>query len=170
MSPIPTPETDEPTTIGWREYVDLPAWGVAGVMAKADTGARSSAVDVAEIEELPGGRVRFAVIGDRKGPEARTVVETDVARRTRVKSSFGDAHERIFVRTTIRVAGREIEAELGLVSRHAMRCRMLLGRKTLEHAFLVDPSRCYLHGRKKRKKTTKRKTKRKRPPEGARQP
>ncbi|RMH17534.1 MAG: hypothetical protein D6696_15545 [Acidobacteria bacterium] len=158
---------DRRTLIGWREYVELPEWGVSGIVAKADTGARSSAVDVERVVELPGGRVRFALVADRRHA-APVVVEADVVRRSRVRSSFGDSHERIFVATTLRCAGHELTVELGLVSRHAMRCRMLLGRKTLEHVFLVDPGRCYLHGRKKRRLRRDRPTGRPAPPAGDR--
>ena len=46
--------------IGWREWVQLPDWGLR-MRAKADTGARSSAIDCAEVVEVPGDRVRFTV-------------------------------------------------------------------------------------------------------------
>ena len=36
--------------IGWKEQVSLPEWGITGIEAKADTGARSSAVDVKSLE------------------------------------------------------------------------------------------------------------------------
>jgi hypothetical protein len=142
--------------VGWREYVDLPDWGLEMIVAKVDTGARSSAIDVASVEEIEGGRVRFQVVVDRKRRRRKTL-EADIVRRTRVRSSFGKSHERFFVETTIELAGRRLAAEIGLVNRRSMLCRMLLGRKSLEGAFVVDPSRAYIHGkrsvRKRRKKT-----------------
>ena len=142
---------EEKQLIGWREYLELPDWGIRQIKAKADTGARSSSIDVANLELIDGDRVRFEVVVDRGDSSLRQVVEADIARRTRVKSSFGDARERIFVQARIRLAGRTLETEVGLMSRKNMLCRMLLGRRCLEKAFLVDPSRCYLHGKKKRR-------------------
>lgn len=154
MKPTPDPNL---TLIGWREYVELPDWGIARVVAKADTGARSSAIDVSHLEELPGDRVRFEVVSDRRGSGRSSVVEADVLRRAHVKSSFGEGHDRLFVETTLKLAGREVPVQLGLVDRRAMRWRMLLGRRALEGVFAVDPGRCYLHGRRKPKKRKKKK-------------
>ncbi len=140
----------ELTVIGWREYVHLPDWGFEWVRAKADTGARSSAVDVSHIEELPGDRVRFEVMVKRGKREKRRMVEADILRRARVKSSFGRARDRIFVEARLTIAGRTIETEVGLVNRENMLSRMLLGRRTLEGAFLVDSGRRFLHGQRRR--------------------
>ncbi|CAN0565185.1 unnamed protein product, partial [Laminaria digitata] len=52
----------EPIVIGWREKIDLPEWGLMRVRAKTDTGARTSAIDVADIEELGDGKIRFRVV------------------------------------------------------------------------------------------------------------
>ena len=134
--------------IGWRELVDLPDWNVRAIRAKADTGARSSAVDVSHLEELPDGRVRFELMASRGAHEARQVIEAEVVRRAQVKSSLGRTHARLFVETTIRIAGRTIRTQIGLVNREGMLSRMLLGRRSLEDHFHVDPSRCYLHGRR----------------------
>lgn len=156
-------ETPEPAgdvyIVGWREYVDLPAWGLSRIRAKADTGARSSALDVANLTELPGERVRFDVIVDRSAEHPAHTIEAAITRRTRVRSSFGAAHDRLFIITQIAIAGRTVETEVGLVCRKNMLCRMLLGRKTLERGFLVDPGRRYLHrasrSKKKRKRTAR---------------
>jgi len=135
--------------IGWREYVALPDWGVEGIIAKADTGARSSSIDVANLEFLSDARVRFDIVLSHKPVERHRTLEADVVRMTHVKSSFGKARERPFVATRLRIGEIEKEIEIGLVSRKNMLCRMLIGRKSLEPDLIVDPGHTYLFGRRK---------------------
>jgi hypothetical protein len=139
--------------VGWRERVTLPEWGLIDVRAKADTGARSSALDVSDIVELDNGRVRFTVLTDRRDPDSEKVIEAQIVRHTHVRSSFGRRARRVFVRTTVKVAGREFSTEIGLVDRSKMLCRVLLGRRSLHQGnFLVDSHRTYLHGKKTKKR------------------
>ena len=134
------PEGSEHVRVGWRERVDLPAWGLRGVRAKIDTGARTSAIDVAQIEHLDGGRVRFEVVYRQK-PERRTRwVEADAVRTSVVKPSSGQRQERVVCRTLMRLGTVEREIEISLVCRRKMLCRMLVGRTALEGAFVVDVS------------------------------
>lgn len=126
------------TVIGWREWVDLPDWGLR-IRAKADTGARSSAIDCAEITELAGDRVRFVVRLKRKQTKLITL-EEPVALRKHVRSSSGQGHDRIFVETTLELAGRSKRIMVSLVCRKRMIHRMLLGREALGGDFLIDSS------------------------------
>ena len=125
-------------TIGWREWVEFPEWGFR-LRAKADTGARSSAIDCAEITELPGGRVRFTVRLDRKDKKLITL-EADVVARKKVRPSTGRPTERVFVETILRLAGVEKRIVISLVSRKRMIHRLLLGREALAGDFIVDSS------------------------------
>lgn len=131
--------------IGWRERIDLPDWEIEGLLAKSDTGANSSAVDVAWLEELPGDRVRFGVRRSRKFPDRITELEAPIARTTRIRSSNGQRAHRVFVATRMRVGRVEKTVEFGLVCRKRMICRVLLGRKALEGDFLVDCSERHVH-------------------------
>ena len=145
MSPV-----HDKAIIGWSEYVDFPDWGIDRLKAKIDTGARTSALHVESLEELPGGDVRFEVIhGTRRNPK-RTVVTAKALKWARVRSSNGHYQTRCFVRTRMQVGPILKEIELSLVSREKMLFRMLLGRKALEHDFLVNVSkRTLLSGRRK---------------------
>ncbi|MEM7623681.1 MAG: RimK/LysX family protein [Planctomycetota bacterium] len=108
---------DEPLIIGWRERVDLPEWGVTRLLAKADTGARSSAVHAERIEKLSNGRVVFDVVYSRAHPEHFARVESEIVREAHVRSSSGHGDERLFVRTLLRAGAFEREVEMTLVSR-----------------------------------------------------
>ena len=133
-----------PLIIGWRERVALPDWGIASIKTKIDTGARTSAIHVDNLELLPGNRVGFDVIVATGGPgtEPRRVpVETDIVRISRVRLSHGRRQQRPVVATRMRLGSVERTIELSLVSRTHMLCRMLLGRMALKGNFLVDPGR-----------------------------
>lgn len=153
--------------IGWNEYVDIPEWGIKRLRAKVDTGARSSALHVENIEELPRDRVRFDVVLHRRNRERRVHVKTHIVRRGRVRSSTGHYEQRIFVRAPLQIGPIEREVEVSLVDREKMIFRMLLGRSALAGPFVIDPAhRNLLSPRKRldtpaRKKTKKKKTRKK---------
>lgn len=131
----PTP----PATLGWREFVALPDWGVRSILAKADTGAHSSAVHAENIDHRPDGRVEFDLVYGRANNKRRRV-QAQVARTARVRSSNGTVQERTVVLTTLDAGGVRKPIEVTLVSRDLMRCRMLLGRTALAEDFLIDPA------------------------------
>ena len=127
---------DDKKIIGWREWVEFPAWNLR-MRAKADTGAKSSAIDCAEIIELPDNRVRFTVRLDRKEKRLITL-EAPIKIRKHVRSSTGHGHDRIFIETTMRLGEVEKKIVVSLVCRKTMIHRLLLGRTTLNGDFLVD--------------------------------
>lgn len=129
---------DSKQIIGWREWVEFPEWSLR-MRAKADTGARSSAIDCAEILELPDNRVRFTVRLDRKDKKFLTL-EEPIKLRKYVRSSTGHQVNRIFIETTLRLAAVEKRIVVSLVCRKSMIHRMLLGREALGTEFLVNSS------------------------------
>lgn len=136
-----------PLTIGWKEKIDLPDWGIEGMTAKLDTGARGSAIDVARVEILGGNRVRFDVILDRGvAPRFRTV-EADIAGETKVRSSNGLTQRRVRVRARVLLGGILKVTEFSLVSRKRMIHRVLLGRRFMEDTFLINSARRFVLGK-----------------------
>ncbi len=145
-----------PVVIGWTEYVDLPDWGVRRLRAKVDTGARSSALHVENIRELPRDGVRFDVVLHRQKRDRRVHVRAQVVRRSRVRSSNGELSQRLFVQTTLRLGPVEKTIEIGLVDREKMIHRMLLGRAALSGPFLIDVDHRMLLSRRRRRAARKR--------------
>lgn len=118
--------------------VDLPEWGVTGILAKIDTGARTSAIHVEGIKSSGTGKVSFDVIHSRKPTAKRTTVEASIVRETRIKTSTGHYQDRFVVETMMKIGEKKKRIQLTLVSRKHMICRMLIGRTALEGDFLVD--------------------------------
>jgi hypothetical protein len=143
--PSPREESAPPwPLIGRREYVDFPDWGLRRVRAKVDTGARTSALDVAgcELVETPGGqvaRLRLA-LGRRPKGHVREI-EASVVRTVTVRNPGGGLECRPVVETTVRLGSALRRLQLTLTRRAGLRCPMLLGRRALAGAFLVDVSR-----------------------------
>lgn len=142
-----TAEHNTKDRIGWRELVDFPDWGIRGVEAKVDTGARTSSLHVENVEHLPNDRVRFLVVLSRKDPHLRIEAEAPLVRWSKIKTSTGHLQERLIVSTQVQIGTFQREIEMSLVSRHGMLCRMLLGRKAIGGDLVVDPSRRYVLSR-----------------------
>lgn len=142
--------------IGFAEYIDLPDLGVAGLRAKVDTGARTSALHVADIEQVSDDEVSFRIVKDSRkkkkaGAKKRRaakgpVLTVPILRVAHVRSSTGHEEERFFIHTTLRLGPIEREIELSLASRGEMRYRMLLGRQALAGPFLIDVQKRYTVG------------------------
>jgi hypothetical protein len=131
--------SDSPITLGWREWVSLPALGIERIKAKVDTGARTSALHAFAIEELTDNGQRLA----------------DVVDRRLVSDSGGHRELRWVIVTDIVVGPHSWRAEFTLTARDDMLFRMLLGRTAIAGKATVDPARSYLVGKKPRKKTSK---------------
>lgn len=150
--------------MGWREWIDLPALGIRRIKAKADTGARSSALHAFDVElvETDGEpRVRFKVHPVQRDYRTQVTCEAPLVDQRWVRSSSGKAMLRPVIRTRIRVGSRLWSTEITLVRRDLMGFRMLLGRRTLKRRFLVDSGSSFLLGPPRKKKKTTTTTKRK---------
>lgn len=135
--------------LGWREWVSMPGLGIAGLRAKIDTGARSSALHVdAQWRYADGGA---PWVGFRLSPGAVGAGSIEacapVHDEREVTDSGGHRTRRVFVQARLRLAGVEREIEINLADRRGMRFPMLLGRTAMARVFTVDPARSFLHGK-----------------------
>lgn len=135
--------------LGWREWVGLPGLGVERIMAKVDTGALTSALDTAlvdEFEENGVWRVRFKLFtGQGECGDGRLCV-ADVRGKREVTNSGGNTEDRTVIRTPVVIGGVRKAIEITLTDRHAMEYRMLLGRTAIRREFNVNPARSWLAG------------------------
>src|SRR5262249_9745825 len=143
------PSRTGPVLIGWREYVAFPEWNIRRLKVKVDTGARTSALDVTSYELRPadGPGPPLAVLRlalDRKHPAKLKVIECPVLKMVAVRNSGGLREQRPVVETALRLGPVLKRVRLTITNRAGMRFRMILGRKALEHDFLVDVSKQYL--------------------------
>lgn len=137
------------TVIGWREWVALPELGIPWIKAKADTGARSSALHAYDVErvEIDGARwVRFKVHPIQHDTRVVAEAEAPLVDERWVRSSSGKRTLRPVIRTRMRLGSRSWKIELTLVRRDVMGFRMLLGRQALRRRALVHPGKSFLAG------------------------
>lgn len=140
--------------LGWKEEVALPDWGVDRLRAKLDTGARSSALHVEDLEEIgqhhegahngPLPVVRFHLLVGRRNPPRRLEIEAPIVGHRFVRDTRARTERRPVVRTRIVAGPLDTVADITLTDRTGMNFRMLLGRLTLEGHCVVDPSQGYL--------------------------
>jgi hypothetical protein len=135
--------------LGWREWACLPGLGLHTVRAKVDSGARSSALHVdTQWRFSEGGApwVGFRVSTDGVG-DGVVDAAAPIFDEREVADSGGHRTRRIFLRTSLRLAGIDREIEINLTDRHGMLFPMLIGRTAMARVFTVDPARSFLHGR-----------------------
>lgn len=130
--------------IGFAEFVDFPEWGISGLRGKIDTGAKTSALHVSNINETGDGRVGFDVRLHRRKVERVVHVEAPILRRGSVRPSNGVLQTRLFIAARLRIGPMEREIELNLVDRGNMIYRMLVGRTAIGQDVVVDPNRRYV--------------------------
>ena len=146
----PPRQPSAPPTVGWREWVALPALGIGRIKAKMDTGARSSALHAYDIRYVRrGGRriVKFRVHPIQKDDRSFVEAEGEWVEDRRVRSSSGTETVRPVIRTMLELGGERWPMELTLTRRDAMGFRLLLGRQALKGRCLVDPGKSFLTGK-----------------------
>jgi len=148
-------------TLGWREWVGLPALGIQQIKAKIDTGARTStlhAFEIEDFEEHGKKRVRFKIHPVQRENDSVIECVADVIDQRVVSDSGGHREKRWVIRTDIVIGPHTWPAEMTLTGRDNMLFRMLLGRTAMKHRARVDPARSYLVGKKRVKSIQSRKT------------
>lgn len=134
--------------IGGRERIVLPQISRTKVLARIDTGARSSSVHCEKywIEVRRGKKILKAAILSRNN-----LFEFTEFKIKKVKSSNGISEKRYVVRLVITIGDHELESDFTLSNRKKMKNPVLLGRRFLRGVFVVDVSRNFILSGKKKK-------------------
>jgi hypothetical protein len=134
--------------VGWKEYIDLPDWGIRRVKAKMDTGARTSALDVVSYELREVNRedlvAELKLALDRRHRERLTLIQVPVLRMIGVCNTGGIREQRPLIETTIQLGPLRKTVLMTVTNRAGMRFPMILGRTALAGDCVVDVSRKYL--------------------------
>lgn len=135
--------------IGSSEWIGLPQLGIAQLRARVDTGAKTSALHVTDLEvfrKRGEDWVRFRVPIGTPRPSRYENCEARLVSTRKVRNTSGQLEERHCILTRIVIGAAGWDAEITLTCRKKMRYRMLLGRTAMSHHALVDPGRRYLQG------------------------
>lgn len=132
----------EKRVVGNKEKVSFPDQHREHIVARIDSGARSSSVHCDAIweEEMRGKKVLCCHFLKR----SKTVVRFTRFKRRKIKSSNGQIEMRYVVNLKIRLGDCEKITQVSLTDRSTMNYSVLLGRRFLEKDFLIDVSGSYL--------------------------
>lgn len=124
----------EPITfVGYEKLTNIPA--------KVDTGAYRSAVHADKIYLDDEGKLHFTLLaGHPVCADLATEIVTDQFSKASVSNSFGDTEERYAVILKVKIGPKVFNESFTLAKRAKKIYPILLGRKLLNHRFLVDPS------------------------------
>jgi len=152
-------DSENRITLGWREWVQLPELGLDAIKAKVDTGARTSALHAFEVrpfDEDGRKRVEFKMHPVQRDSKTVQVCVSDIIDERPVRDSGGHLENRWVIETPINIGGHVWPIEITLTARDDMLFRMLLGRTAINGRAIVDPSRSYLTGKRRKMKKIQR--------------
>jgi hypothetical protein len=138
---------EDKLVLGWREWVSLPALGIARIKAKLDSGARTSTLHALRSQpyiERGAPRVRLHIEPTRRSGGAVVVVDCAVVDERTVSDSSGHRERRLVIESPLCIAGQQWPIEITITNRDAMMFRMLLGRTAMHGRIVVDPERSYV--------------------------
>ncbi|MDA1089976.1 MAG: ATP-dependent zinc protease [Proteobacteria bacterium] len=135
----------ERQVVGYIEEVRIYP-GDLHLMAKIDSGAKTSSIDVrdqVEFEREGGKWVRFRINIMAKADKTikSVIIERPVLRKTRIRRAETEKQERYVINLGICLGGYFKKAEVNLNDRTGMNYRLLLGRLFLNDHFLIDTSK-----------------------------
>jgi len=131
-------------TIGRKDKVNLPELKLSNIEVKVDTGAYTSSIHSTHINTFTKEGELYVVFTILDPEHQKYTGQEIILKKLKdksVKSSNGEAEDRIVVETTIEIFNVVYPIQLTLSNRADMRFPILLGRRFLNDKFIVDPSK-----------------------------
>ena len=131
--------------LGRHEWVAFPDLSVDAIVAKVDSGARTSTLHAENIHLADDGQtVKFTT---RSRDNGVIHCHAIVSHTKHIKNSTGLSRSRIVIKTRVAFAGGlQFSIELTLANRSKMKCPVLIGRRAMAGYFMIDPQSNYLLG------------------------
>lgn len=131
--------------VGRSELITFIDTDAINVPAKTDTGAYRSAVHAENISVNGNNILSFDLLGGHPvcGAMAKRV-EAEEYKKVWVANSFGQREERYEVKLKVKLGPKIFHARFTLADRSKKIYPILVGRKLLNHRFLVDSSKTSL--------------------------
>lgn len=123
--------------IGKDDIADFPLFNLKDINVKIDSGAYTSTIHCAVIEETEKGLRVVFLDQNEKGYTGESMFFQKFKRK-KVRSSSGETQMRYVIDGDIVLFGKKYNAEFTLSKRDLMRYPVLLGRKLLSNRFLID--------------------------------
>ncbi|MDD2984443.1 MAG: RimK/LysX family protein [Crocinitomicaceae bacterium] len=139
--------------IGRKDKADLPSLNLQDVDVKIDSGAYSCSIHCESFEliEMEGKPVLVVVFLDAEHPQfTGNKFYFENYKTKKVKSSTGHQQERFFVSLDIVLFGETFKTDFSLTKRNGLRNPILLGRKLLNHHFIINTTMVNLSYKLKR--------------------
>lgn len=133
--------------IGNSEWCTLPNLKIPAVLARVDSGAKTSSLQARNIQrkKIKGESwVEFEVNPVEDNQSIVVEARAKVIDERKVKSSTGIVDKRYVIKTPLTIGESTYEIELTLANRSGMDYRMLLGREALKGQFIINPEKSCL--------------------------
>jgi len=132
----------EKQTVGWIEKVRIYP-GNFLVHAKLDTGAEYSSLDAANLTTFDRNGVPWVRFDLTERDGQKLTIERPLLRWAPIKRHNQEPQRRPVIKLGVCLGNIYQETEVNLIDRKNYQYRMLIGRKFMEGALIIDPSAQY---------------------------
>ena len=129
--------------VGWIENVQFYPDGIT-LKAKIDTGAKTSSLHYNHMNQIEKDGEIWVSFSITNANGETQYFKKKVVRTSTIKRHFGAKQDRLVIKMGLCLGGIYKEADVNLVDRSGLNYQLLIGRRFLKEAFLVDPGNQFL--------------------------